>query len=231
MLLFLIFIWFIASTAMRVGKVSLRLVDATSVLHSEQENHLSFFTTQKWLQHKTQVRDPTRAEPWAELWNLIGIRDRGFLWGVCTCDSGQESVPPHVSTAQLEREEELAVPVPGAVPLFRSRAGPPSRCPQVSLLQVVLPCSVTGVNYWHQCDLISNQERSEISEIPISTTEKGWFATVAWWKSGILGFPFWVQGDLWHGGRRNLSWAFSSQQWITHTLWQAPGSWALPASS
>lgn len=32
-----------------------------------------------------------------------------------------------------------------------------------------------------------------MSEIPLST-KKGWFATVAWWKLGILGLPFWVQG-------------------------------------
>lgn len=35
-----------------------------------------------------------------------------------------------------------------------------------------------------------------MSEIPISTTEKSWFATMAWWKSGILGFPSWIQRGL-----------------------------------
>lgn len=51
--------WTFSSWPIVLGlvKMSPKWVDTISVLHSEQQNHLSFFTKQKWIQCKTQAQD------------------------------------------------------------------------------------------------------------------------------------------------------------------------------
>lgn len=233
MLLFLLPIWFTATTAMRVGKASPRLVDTISVLHPEQENHLSFFTKQKWLQHKVQARDPTRAEPWAELWNLIRMRDRVFSFnGVCTLWQWSGVIATkceHCAALEGSRASSLCqegcqeqCPGPGAVlhlPAGASR-----------WISFRLCCGVWSQGWITDISVSWSATSKDLrmSEIPISTTEEGWFATVAWWKLGILGFPFWVQRGLTDSSAMVGDGTFPEHLAASSG---SRGSWALLASS
>lgn len=80
--------------------MSLRLVYATSVLHSEQENHLNFFTKQVTSTQNTGTRShQSRAMSRAMEFDQNERQGFPFVASVL-CDSGRESLPPHVSIVQ-----------------------------------------------------------------------------------------------------------------------------------
>lgn len=194
MLFFLLTIWFIISTAW--GWVKCPWDWCMQPLSFIQSRKTTWTSSQnKWLRHKTQARDPTRAEPWAELWNLIRMRDRGFLSWRLYSVTVVESHCHHMWALCSPREEQSR--------LSPCQEGCQEHCPDPGPMLDLPARALRWVSFslcsaWSQGWItdISVSKDLRMSEIPISTTEKGWFATMAWWKSVILGFPFWVQGSL-----------------------------------
>ena len=185
--------------------MSPRLVDATSVLYSEQQNPLSFFAKQKWRQRITSL---------AEIRNLIHMRDRGLPGGVCAPGQWFGATATTVERCAPERRCACSPCAgrtvrPGAV--LELPAGE-------ALVWAVLPA------VGHRRGLLTSAwvdlqpaKTWEKSEIPISTTGKGWSATVASTvNSGHIRIHLLSRGGphslLCRGGSWNLCWAFSSQR-------------------
>lgn len=177
--------------------MSPKLVETTSALHSEQQNHLSFFTKQVTSTQNTGMRS-RQSRAMCRAKEFEQYERKGFTRWFLYSGTVVRSHCYHIRAFCPREEMSLLSPCQEECP-SRSRAGPPSRHLQVKL-SFGLCCwwSVTGVIYWHQCELICNQQRPEkCQKFPFPSLRKAdLLLQRAWWKSGALGFTFRVQGGV-----------------------------------